>query len=132
MDKKVLEEPEIKTGGDQDFGSIRTKTTRQQEILMHHVSDWELNEVAQSRTSRLENMFWAMVGAALGAAIPALEELYKAFLSRAPDAITGLGLIKILVFAVTAALAVGAMLVIRHKETSGKELLDEIRKRPTS
>jgi hypothetical protein len=131
MDNTVVEEPEIKTGPDPGFGSVRTKTTRQEEILMHLVSDWELNEVAQSRTSRLENMLWAMVGAAVGAAIPALEEFYRAFWATPATAMTGLGLVKILVFAITAALAIGATLVMWHKEKSGKDLLDEIRKRPT-
>lgn len=98
---------------------------------MHLVSDWELNEVAQSRTSRLENMLWAMVGAALGAMIPAIEDLYRAFLSTPSQPLTALALLKVLVFAVTGALAIGACIVMRQKEKSGRELIDDIRKRPT-
>ena len=73
-----------------------------------------------------------MVGAAVGAFIPAMEDFYKAFWGAPPQPITFLSLLKIIIFVVPTALAIFAITIIAHKEKSGKQLLDEIRQRPKS
>ena len=53
VDKKPTEATvNVTTEG--GLGSVPIRTTRPEEILMHHVSDGDLNELAHSRTSRIE------------------------------------------------------------------------------
>ena len=131
MGRKSHDEPEeiqISSGG--GIGSVPIKTTRQEEILMHWVSDGDLNDLAQSRTGRLDNLLWAMVGAALGALVPAAEVLYKTYSVSPPLPMGRLSLLKVLVFSITAALVALAAFVVYRKGKSGRELLTEIRNRP--
>lgn len=99
-------------------------------ILMHLVSDGDLNDLAQSRTGWLENLLWAMVGASLGAFIPAMEALYATFFAEPVQVFGVLALLKIIAFFVTAALAAMAAFVVYRKGKTGQELLREIRARP--
>lgn len=122
-------EIQIDAGGG-GFGSLPIKTTRQDEILMHLVSDGDLNDLAQSRTGWMENLLWAMVGGAIGAFIPAMEAIYVAFCVEPRPPFSILILLKIIVFIVTAALGGLAAFVVYRKGKTGKQLLDEIRNRP--
>lgn len=131
MGKKHDDDPEVQIdAGGGGLGSVRIKTTRQEEILMHHVSDGDLNDLAQSRTGWLENLLWAMVGASVGAFIPAMEAIYSTFFVKEPPPIGTLALMKILVFFITVALALLVAFVVFQKGKTGRELLTEIRNRP--
>lgn len=106
-------------------------STHPPQILMHWVSDQDLENLAHNRTGRLENFFWAMVGACLSAFIPALEDVGKAYVVSPVEPLGKLGLVKILICVVPGALAALAAAIIYRKQKTAKELLDEIRNRPT-
>lgn len=97
--------------------------------IRHNISDEQLELLRRGGRSWVRDAMWAMIGAAVSAAVPALDAINKAYLAQNREPLSWPSLTGVIVFASTLILAVVLGLISHRDEIGVSTLVKDIRNR---
>lgn len=110
---------------------LEIRTTHPPYLSRHDISDEELTQLEQARRGRFTEPFWGVMGLFLGLAAPAVDAIHTAYFTTPRGELTPFQLAEIVACAATLAVAVCIFLFTRKQTRRAKDLVAEIRARPT-